>query len=105
MENSKNSIYLHLILTPSSLRESIIELPYLEYDRGYRKSDWQQSPFHLSYLARAFMTWFPRWEAVAPDVSDEALVSVNASILKTFVQIGRANGDGSYRGLPPEKGT
>lgn len=65
---------------------SINELPYLEYDRGYRKSDWQQRPFHLSYLARAFMTWFPPWEAVAPDVSDETLVSVNASILKTFVQ-------------------
>ena len=31
------------------------------------------------------MTWFPRWEAVPHDVSDDALVSVNASILKAFV--------------------
>jgi hypothetical protein len=67
-------------------RGSISELPFLEYDRGYRQSDWRQSFFHLSYLNRAFMTWFRPWEAVTPDVSDEALVSVNASILKAFVR-------------------
>jgi len=66
-------------------RESVSDLPFLEYDRGYRKSDWQSSLFHLSYLARAFITWLPRWEAISPDVSDEAFTSVNAFILKAFV--------------------
>jgi hypothetical protein len=32
------------------------------------------------------MTWFPRWEAAVPDVSDEALVSVNAAIVKAFAR-------------------
>jgi hypothetical protein len=75
-------------LTPESIfaRGSISELPFLEYDRGYRESDWRHVLFHFSYLIRAFTTWVPRWEAVGPDVSDDALVSVNASILKTFVQ-------------------
>ena len=75
-------------LAPEAIfsRGSISELPFLEYDRGYRQSDWRRSFFQFSYLARAFMTWLPRWEAVTPDVSDEALVSVNASILRAFVR-------------------
>lgn len=75
-------------LAPEAIfsRGSISELPFLEYDKGYRQSDWQQSFFHLSYLARLFVSRFPRWSAVTPDVSEEALVSVNASILKAFVR-------------------
>jgi len=74
-------------LTPEAIFSagSIFDLPFLHYDRGYRERDWQQNVLHSSYLARAFFTWLPRWEAVAPDVSDEALTSVNASILKAFV--------------------
>ena len=49
-------------------------------------SDWQRKMFHLSYLARAFVTWIPRWEPVAFDVSEEALTSVNASILRAFAR-------------------
>jgi hypothetical protein len=64
--------------------ETIFDLPFLEYDRGYRKSDWQRNFFHVSYLSRAFVSWFPRWEPLAGDVSDQALTSVNASILKSF---------------------
>ena len=75
-------------------RRSISELPFLEYDRGYKKREWQTSFPHHSYLARAFMTWFPRPETILHDVSDDALISVNASILKAFVasadQIGAA---------------
>ena len=66
-------------------RRSVSELPFLEYDRGYKKREWQPRILHHLYLARAFMTWFPRWEAVPHDISDDALVSVNASILKAFV--------------------
>jgi len=65
---------------------SISELPFLGYDRGYKQSDWQESLSHLPYLARLFVSQFPRWSEVNPDVSDEALVSVNASILKAFVR-------------------
>jgi hypothetical protein len=63
----------------------VFELPFVEYDRGFRKREWEEKLFHLSYFARAFMTWLPRWESIPPDVSDEALTSVNAFILNAFV--------------------
>ena len=66
-------------------RGSISSLPFLDYDRGYRERDWQQNVLHSSYLARAFFTWLPRWQVVSPDVTEEALTSVNAAILKAFV--------------------
>lgn len=75
-------------LAPEAIfsRGSISELPLLEHQRGYRQSDWQRSLYHLSYLARLFISWLPRWSAVPPDVSEESLVSVNASILKAFAR-------------------
>ncbi|MEO6554858.1 MAG: SGNH/GDSL hydrolase family protein, partial [Nitrospiraceae bacterium] len=85
-------------------RGSVSELPFLEFDRGYRQSDWRQSFFHFSYLARAFMIWFPRWEAVTPDVSDEALVLVNASILKAFVRSAEQAGAAPVVVYHPKKG-
>jgi hypothetical protein len=75
-------------LTPDAIfsRQSISELPFLEYERGYRPSDWQERLYHHSYLARLFVSRFSCWSAVSPDVSDEALVAVNAAILKAFVR-------------------
>jgi hypothetical protein len=67
-------------------KKSVFELPFVEFDRGFRKAEWEEEFFHTSYLARALISWFPRWEPIFPDVSDEALTSVNASILKTFVE-------------------
>jgi hypothetical protein len=64
---------------------SVHMLPFIEYDRGYKTSEWEEKFFHLSYLVRAFITWVPRWEVVSTDVSNQALTSVNASILKGFV--------------------
>jgi hypothetical protein len=75
-------------LTPDAIfsRESISELPFLEYDRSYSQSDWQERLYHLSYLARLFVSRFHPSSPVSPDVSDEALVTVNAEILKAFVR-------------------
>jgi hypothetical protein len=67
-------------------QRSISELPFLEYDRGYKPSQWQIGVMHHSYLARAVMTLFPRWELRANDVSDSAVVSVNASVLNAFIR-------------------
>lgn len=67
-------------------KETISELPFLEYDGGYHRSQWLQDAMHVSYLARAVMTWFPRWESVSSDVTNDALVMVNATIVKAFVQ-------------------
>jgi hypothetical protein len=75
-------------LTPNAIssRGSISDLPFIEYDKGYRPSQWQHSWSHLPYLVRALITLFPCWEAISPDLSNEALVEVNASILKAFVR-------------------
>jgi hypothetical protein len=75
-------------LSPEAIfsRWAISDLPSVDYHKGYKKGDWQRSFYHVSYLSRAFMTWFPRWEAVPPDVSEEARVSVNAAIMKAFVR-------------------
>jgi hypothetical protein len=81
-------------LTPDAIfsRQSISELPFLEYDRGYRKSDWQERFYHRSYLARLFVSLFRPWSAVSPDVSDEALVTINTAILKEFVRSAEQGG-------------
>jgi hypothetical protein len=83
-------------LTPEAIfsRQSISELPFLEYHRFYRPSDWQKRLYHVSYLTRLFDSYLSRlfasrfrpWSPESPDVSDEALVTVNAAILKAFVQ-------------------
>ena len=91
-------------ITPEELfaRRSISEIPYLEYDRGYRPHDWQSSWIHHSYLARAILTVFSRKEVVNPDISDAALMSVNASILKAFVQSATSEGSIPLLGYFPE---
>lgn len=64
-------------------RRSISELPALEYDRGYRPSDWEKSWYHFSYLIRLFTSRYPPWFA---DNSEEELLQLNAEILKSFVR-------------------
>lgn len=81
-------------LTPEALfsKGSLDELPALEYDRGYRPGDWQANWVHHSYLARAILTVLPHRETATPDISDTALVPVNAAILQTFIKSARSEG-------------
>jgi hypothetical protein len=67
-------------------RGSVRELPFLEYDSGYKKSDWQESFSDFSYLARLFKSRFSHRTAQASTNSDEANILLNAKILETFVQ-------------------
>lgn len=69
--------------------EAISDLPLLEYERRYRARDWQRQWYHISYFVRLLISLFPAWEAVGPDSSDDALMSVNASILNAFVRSAR----------------
>jgi len=80
--------------TPQTIfsRGAITELASVEYHKGYKRSDWEKGLYDVSYLSRAFMTWFPRWEPVAPDASDEALVSVNSAIVKAFTRLAMQDG-------------
>ncbi|MDH4085071.1 MAG: hypothetical protein OEU99_16150, partial [Nitrospira sp.] len=82
---------VNLNLTPLSTEaifsgESISDLPLLEYDRGYRASDWQTHWYQFFYLIRLLTSLFPPWEAVGPDSSGDGLIATNAAILKTFVR-------------------
>ena len=73
-------------------RESISELPMLQYQKEYKPSDWEERLAHFSYLIRLFVSWFPPWTTTHHEVSDEALVSINAAILKEFVRLVRQDG-------------
>ena len=74
------------------IQPSVLDLPFLKYDIGYKQSDWQHKPYHFSYLARLFVSRFPRWSLVSPAVSDEALLSLNISILRAFVRSAEQSG-------------
>jgi hypothetical protein len=67
-------------------KPSIFDLPFLKLDRGYKESNWRHSFYHSSYLYQLFVSSFPRWVAVNPEFSDDAFVSINALILKSFTQ-------------------
>jgi hypothetical protein len=81
-------------LAPENIfsNRSIFDLPFLEYDPGYKQSEWHKEIYHSSYLARLFVSIFPSWSAITPDVSDEALLSVNTAILKAFVRLAMKSG-------------
>lgn len=72
--------------------DSIFELPFLIFDRGYKESNWRTSFYHSSYLFQLFVSVLPPWSAVTPDLSEDAFVSVNTSILKSFLQTAAQDG-------------
>lgn len=65
---------------------SFPDLPFLEYDSGYRENDWQKSLFRKFYMTRLFITKFPAQTELNADVNNTALISVNAMILRQFMQ-------------------
>lgn len=75
-------------LTPQAIfsRGSIRDLPFLEYDSGYNDAEWQWKAYHHSYLARLLVSRFPKWPEPNPNVSPEALLSVNGALLQSFQQ-------------------
>src|SRR6476659_3031427 len=75
-------------LSPETIfsKASISELPFLEYEVGYKESDWQYKPYPLSFFARLFVSLSPSWSRPNPEVSDDTLLAVNTSILKAFLQ-------------------
>jgi len=73
-------------------RGSVSELLFLEYDGGYKQDHWQKNLLRKSYLTRLFISKFPRWTEVNRNTSNEALVLINARILKDFVRSAKQNG-------------
>jgi hypothetical protein len=69
--------------------DSIHELPYIEYDLGYIRGQWDRKYWeipHMSYLFRWLVTWLPLWEDVRPEVSDDSKRTISAEIFRAFVK-------------------
>ncbi len=66
-------------------RDSISQLPFLKYEKGYRPGEWQHKFFDRSYLARLVVSMFPQRTANA-DFIEDMRVQVNARILTEFVR-------------------
>ena len=75
-------------LAPKAIfsQESIDKLPFLEYQKEYRQSDWEHRSYHFSYLVRLLVSLLPEWSATRPEVSEDTLISINAAILKKFAK-------------------
>lgn len=66
-------------------RKSIAELPFLEYQREYHPIEWERHFYHASYLVRLLLSWYSSWPDDRDEISQEALLSINAALLKAFV--------------------
>lgn len=73
--------------------ESISELPFLEYQKEYHPIEWERHFYHASYLVRLLLSWYSSWPDNRDEISGEALQSINAALLKAFIQ--SATQDGS----------
>jgi hypothetical protein len=71
---------------------SVRELPFIEYDRRYRSSDWQWRFYHASSAVRFLLSRFPRWTAPGRWTSNEQLETVNRRLLRSFVDLAQREG-------------
>jgi hypothetical protein len=86
-----NGSELVTINTPLISPEAIIgtpriaDLPAVDYDLGYNENDWQWRAYHPSYLVRFLISRFPRWPISRPEISDQALRSLNGALFRSFI--------------------
>ena len=68
---------------------SIHDLPYIEYDRGYLRGEWDRRFWIVpvkSYLFRWLTTRLPLSEATRPEVSDDVMRTISGEIFRAFVK-------------------
>lgn len=77
-------------LSPSEIfsHNSPSELPFLPYQSGYRRNEWEPGPFHFSYLVRLFSALYTEPKA---DHSADTL-SLNKSIIQAFIRSATESG-------------
>ena len=77
---------------PQALFQShrIADVPFVDYDRSYRTSDWNWHFYQWSYLLRFAVSWAPSWRT--PELDEETL-TLNRVVLQTFVR--RVQEDGA----------
>lgn len=71
---------------------SIRELPFIEYDPGYRAEDWDWRALDSSYLYRLLVSRARAWAGPDPRRADERVVELNRAIVRAFVRDTRAEG-------------
>ena len=71
---------------------SIDDLPFVEYDRGYRAEEWTWHPLDRSYLYRFLASEYRGWSGPDARGSDERVVALNREILRAFIREVRADG-------------
>jgi hypothetical protein len=71
---------------------SISDLPFLQYDRGYNASDWQDTLWDLSYIKRLLTRHFPRWTETPAHLGEAERLRLNREILKHFIRTAEDNG-------------
>ena len=82
------------LLTPDDIfsRESIAELPLVEYQKEYDSSEWERHFYHASYLIRLLLSWHSSSPDERDETSEEALLSINARLLQAFVTLATQEG-------------
>ena len=73
----------------------IKDLPFIEYDQNYYWTQWERPYwryFHLSYLFRFLISWYPVWEVPREETSDVTMEALSREISRSFVQLARAAG-------------
>lgn len=73
-------------------RQSITQIPFVEYDRSFEPNDWDWGFYDYAYSIRFLLSRFPRWPVARPIVSDEALKSVNGHLLRSFILVAHERG-------------
>ncbi|BCA54124.1 hypothetical protein W02_12640 [Nitrospira sp. KM1] len=76
-------------------RKSILELPYISYDRWYLSSEWEQRYWDLAYKSYGFRlvtSLYPLFETGRAEVSEDALWDVNTALIRSLQELAAANG-------------
>ncbi len=66
--------------------ESVDRLPYVDYDPGFVREEWQHLWYHRSSLVRLLLALFPRWPEPSSQEADGLRSNLNAEILRVFVE-------------------
>jgi len=70
---------------------SIRDLPFIEYDPGYRAEDWEWHALDRSYLHRLAVSTYRAWSS-GPRSSRAGMLSLNRELVRSFIRQTRAEG-------------
>jgi hypothetical protein len=78
-------------LPPDSIfaRQDVSQLPFLEYDRGYRTEEWRRRPVDVLYTGRLLRVWSQRYVPGHPYAKAEVTLALSEAILRAFMESAR----------------